>query len=567
MSLKSRFQRAVAFLATALLLFSLCFVHQSVTADVGKYGDPDTKKVPADTIKNFLTPVALYKIEHGIGGYGKKIEVDEKTGKETLYYVFPLNRELSALHNGLPIYGSPEDIKANFDYSERPGFKEDPNGAYWAVKQGDIYVPAKPNTPDAVRGWFRYAGVSDFGLPLTEIRFPPDVSYRAVTNKVKILRDPWNDSIARDISEVARAYYEGNKPNNLDQMFETWLRDYMYTDMKGQTLRDALLQAGLNPDNYGELKHYVMPVTNQSGEAAAVVLILQYPDRQIVYRTYERVERNNPYNFTLTTIPGSGVPVSSKISYKAKIKFDRNVIYTKYHPTVSREAIDSKRHSYVKIDVRIWDIGYYRKVPIYEKKTEYDDEDNPYTAVVLKGYNLEFVPATEVRYKDPYARVVRYRNAGIRYEYPYKIENLQVGSNSISYTVYFMFEKAGRSNPNEESYITAINYNSSTDSKIFFPFEVKIDNQSFEVNTLVKDNVPINTFTATLVDPPGPDRTKIYRVLHLREKRTENCVLTTNGQLSFTAQVSYLNATPQIGIFRTSDASLTWSIERNIYPQ
>lgn len=61
-----------------------------------------------------------------------------------------------------------------------------------------------------------------------------------------------------------------------------------------------------------------MPVTNQSGEAAAVVLILQYPDRQIVYRTYERVERNNPYNFTLTTIPGSGVPVSSKISYKAK---------------------------------------------------------------------------------------------------------------------------------------------------------------------------------------------------------------------------------------------------------
>lgn len=50
----------------------------------------------------------------------------------------------------------------------------------------------------------------------------------------------------------------------------------MFTDMKGQTLRDAFLQAGLNPDDMNTLMHHVVPVTNQKGEAAAVVLILQY---------------------------------------------------------------------------------------------------------------------------------------------------------------------------------------------------------------------------------------------------------------------------------------------------
>lgn len=572
MSFKSRLKRAAAFLVAALLLFSSCFICPQKTK--AGYGEPEPGEVPANLIKEYLTDEALQKLYNGDDSDGYFVKTIYIGNTPIERYHFPLNNELTALHNGLPVYGSPEDIKENFDYSERPGFKEDPNGAYWAVKnEKGIYIPAKPNTPGAVRGWFRYAGISDAGRVLSEIKFPPDVPYRAVTDKIKIVKDPWNNPIARDISEVVQLYYKEIKKGetklnaNDTQWFETWIRDYMFTDMKGQTLRDAFLQAGLNPDDMNTLMHHVVPVTNQAGEAAAVVLILQYPDGQIVYRTYERVERNNPYNFTLTTIPGSGVPVSSKISYKAKVKFDRNVIYTKYHPTVSSQAIDSKRHSYVKIDVRIWDIGYYRKVPVYDTKIEYDDEGNPYTAVVFKGYNLEFVPATEVSYKDPYARVVRYRDAGIRYESPYKIENLQVGQNSISYTVYFMFEKAGRSNPSEESNIFAINYNSSTDSKIFFPFEVKINDQSFEVNTLVKDNVPVNTFTATLVDPPGPDKTKIYRILHLREKKTENCVLTTDGQLSFTAQVSYLNATPQIGIFRTSDASLTWSIERNIYPQ
>jgi len=555
---KMMFRRAAAFFVAALFLLSLCFVHQSTKADVGQYGEPEPLPVPAGTIKDHLSPEALYKIEHGIDGYGKKEKKDVST--TVIYYIFPFNRELSALHGGLPVYGSPEDIKENFDYSERPGFKEDPNGAYWAVKNDQgIYVPAKPGTPGAVRGWFRYAGVSDKYVPATEIKFPPDVPYRAVTNGVEILKDPWTNPIARSISEVAQAYYKGNKPNNLDQMFEIWLRDYMYADMRGQTLRDALLQAGINPDDYENLKHYVMPVTGQGGKAAAVVLILKYPDGQLVYRTYERVTEEP------TGYWGGGR--TSKISYKATLKFDRNVIYTKYHPTVSSQAIDSKRHSYVKIDVRIWDIGYYRKVPVYDTKTEYDDQGNPYTTVVLKGYNLDFTPATEVSYKAPYARVVRYRNAGIKEESPFKVENIQVSQNSISYTVYFMFEKAGRSNPNEESTLVYTNYESETDSKIFFPFAAKVDGQTIDVDTLVKDNVPVNTFTTTLVDPPGPDKTKIYRVLHLRERKIENCVLTTDGRLSFNEHVSYLNKTPQIGIFRTSDERLTWSVERNIYPQ
>jgi len=555
---KMMFRRAAAFFVAALFLLSLCFVHQSTKADVGQYGEPEPLEVPAGTIKDHLSPEALYKIEHGIDGYGKR-EVKD-VSPTVIYYIFPFNRELSALHGGLPVYGSPEDIKENFDYSERPGFKEDPNGAYWAVKNDQgIYVPAKPGTPGAVRGWFRYAGVSDKYVPATEIKFPPDVPYRAVTNGVEILKDPWTNPIARSISEVAQAYYKGNKPNNLDQMFEIWLRDYMYADMRGQTLRDALLQAGINPDDYENLKHYVMPVTGQGGKAAAVVLILKYPDGQLVYRTYERVTEEP------TGYWGGGR--TSKISYKATLKFDRNVIYTKYHPTVSSQAIDSKRHSYVKIDVRIWDIGYYRKVPVYDTKTEYDDQGNPYTTVVLKGYNLDFTPATEVSYKAPYARVVRYRNAGIKEESPFKVENIQVSQNSISYTVYFMFEKAGRSNPNEESTLVYTNYESETDSKIFFPFAAKVDGQTIDVDTLVKDNVPVNTFTTTLVDPPGPDKTKIYRVLHLRERKIENCVLTTDGRLSFNEHVSYLNKTPQIGIFRTSDERLTWSVERNIYPQ
>jgi len=555
---KMMFRRAAAFFVAALFLLSLCFVHQSTKADVGQYGEPEPLEVPAGTIKDHLSPEALYKIEHGIDGYGKREVKDVST--TVIYYIFPFNRELSALHGGLPVYGSPEDIKENFDYSERPGFKEDPNGAYWAVKNDQgIYVPAKPGTPGAVRGWFRYAGVSDKYVPATEIKFPPDVPYRAVTNGVEILKDPWTNPIARSISEVAQAYYKGNKPNNLDQMFEIWLRDYMYADMRGQTLRDALLQAGINPDDYENLKHYVMPVTGQGGKAAAVVLILKYPDGQLVYRTYERVTEEP------TGYWGGGR--TSKISYKATLKFDRNVIYTKYHPTVSSQAIDSKRHSYVKIDVRIWDIGYYRKVPVYDTKTEYDDQGNPYTTVVLKGYNLDFTPATEVSYKAPYARVVRYRNAGIKEESPFKVENIQVSQNSISYTVYFMFEKAGRSNPNEESTLVYTNYESETDSKIFFPFAAKVDGQTIDVDTLVKDNVPVNTFTTTLVDPPGPDKTKIYRVLHLRERKIENCVLTTDGRLSFNEHVSYLNKTPQIGIFRTSDERLTWSVERNIYPQ
>uniref|UniRef100_A0A7C5Z0L8 Uncharacterized protein n=1 Tax=Caldicellulosiruptor owensensis TaxID=55205 RepID=A0A7C5Z0L8_9FIRM len=560
---RSMCNRATTFLVAALFLFSLCSVHQSTVADVGQYGEPEPLTVPADKIKKHLSPEALYKIEHGINGYGKKEKYEG--GSVIVYYVIPFNRELSALHKGLPIYGSPEDVKENFDYSERPGFKEDPKGAYWAIKnEKGIYIPVKPGTAGAVRGWFRYAGISNFGMPATEINFPPDVPYRAVNKGVKILRDPWTNPVARSISEVVRAYYEGNRPNSYDQMFEIWLKDYMYADMKGQTLRDALLQAGLNPDDYENLKHYVMPVTDQKEEkAAAVVLILQYPDGQMVYRTYERVEsypsNDSPYD--------QGYLMPAKVSYKATIKFDRNVIYTKYHPTVSSQAIDPKRQSYVRIDVRIWNIGYYIKVPEYDTVTWRDSEGNPYTAVILKGYNLEFIPATEVSYVPPYARVVRYKGAGIKIESPYRVENVQTLSNSISYTVYFMFDKAGKSNPSEESNITNINYNSSTDSKIFFPFIAKINGQTFNVNTLVKDNVPVNTFTATLVDPPGPDKTKIYRVLHLREKKTENCVLTTDGQLSFTAQVSYLNTTPQIGIFRTSDASLTWSIERNIYPQ
>jgi len=170
---KMMFRRAAAFFVAALFLLSLCFVHQSTKADVGQYGEPEPLKVPAGTIKDHLSPEALYKIEHGIDGYGKKEEKDVST--TVIYYIFPFNRELSALHGGLPVYGSPEDIKENFDYSGRPGFKEDPNGAYWAVKNDQgIYVPAKPDTPGAVRGWFRYMGISDKGVPITEIRFPPD---------------------------------------------------------------------------------------------------------------------------------------------------------------------------------------------------------------------------------------------------------------------------------------------------------------------------------------------------------------------------------------------------------
>lgn len=43
---------------------------------------------------------------------------------------------------------------------------------------------------------------------MSEIKFPPDVPYRAVTDKIKIVKDPWYNQTARDISEVVRLYYE-----------------------------------------------------------------------------------------------------------------------------------------------------------------------------------------------------------------------------------------------------------------------------------------------------------------------------------------------------------------------
>ncbi|MGB9801961.1 MAG: hypothetical protein ACPLSX_03260, partial [Arcobacter sp.] len=47
------------------------------------------------------------------------------------------------------------------------------------------------------------------------------------------------------------------------------------------------------------------------------------------------------------------------VSYKAQIDFDRDVVYTLWHPSEASIAIDPQKHSYLMIHVEVRDIGYW----------------------------------------------------------------------------------------------------------------------------------------------------------------------------------------------------------------
>ncbi|ADQ41580.1 hypothetical protein Calkr_2113 [Caldicellulosiruptor acetigenus I77R1B] len=520
-------------------------------------------RVPASQIDEYLTDSAKAKLFNGDKSDGYYVEQGVIKNNPVTYYVFPLNRILQD-RKGIYVFGDPNDIKGNFT-NARPGFIEDQNGIYFAVKEGNFYRYTPFPSSNTVRGWFRYAGISELGKPLTEIKFPPDVKYRPVGPGVRFLKEPWNNPTARSISLIIDQYARFRAAGGDLQFAWASIHVSHYSDMYGQSLADALSKAGLDTSE-DTLKLYFVPVTDQSKNIAALVGILIYPDGQLVYRTYQKVYNPSTYPYSSNTPPqGTG---DKAVSYKASLEFDRNVIYTKYHPTRESEAIDSERHSYVKIKVRIWDVGIYKAEPQYMQG-------------IFIGCSLSYEPAKSVQYETPVARIVRYKDAGIKYEFPYKIEDVVQNGNSISYTVYFIFEKAGRIDPAEKSNAAFTNfYTSLRDSKIMFPFIAQFGSgQEYRVS-LIKDNVPVNTFKVTLVNPPGPDTTKIYRVQDLGKTLIDRSIF-VNGQLSYsdTTKVKYLywklvdgnltydwkEITPDL---RTTynGTKLTWQVVREIYP-
>lgn len=185
-------------------------------------------------------------------------------------------------------------------------------------------------------------------------------------------------------------------------------------------------------------------------------------------------------------------PNGNAVSYKAKLTFDRNYIYTKWHKTKPEEAIDPEQHSYVKVHVKVWDIGYWtqHKGTSGEKILEF------------KKLNVRDVP-------QPYARIVRYKNMGTMVVQPYKVENLTINGNSFEYDAWFMFEKAGRYNLDERTDSTTGIPQETQDSKMIFPFVVE---ELGLCETLIKDHFAVNAFNPTEADPPREDVTKFYSI-------------------------------------------------------
>ncbi|MBE3591713.1 MAG: DUF11 domain-containing protein [Thermoanaerobacter sp.] len=261
---------------------------------------------------------------------------------------------------------------------------------------------------------------------------------------------------------------------------------------------------------------------------------------------YYRLEPREsvPYMKTIYVHPKN---TSLPVSYKAQIDFDRDVVYTMWHPSEASIAIDPERHSYLKIHVEVRDIGYWT-----------------YEYGVNKEKILRFVPLKVLDVPKPETFIVRYRNAGTQIIKPVKFENLVINNNSFSYDAYFEYPKAGKIDLNEETdLLNPLNMNTSQDSKLIIPFVVE---HFGEVRTLIKDHVAVNAFNPTFADPPGPDRTVFFRIYGLGEKITDNYVL-KDGVLTRGTPDPMMYPPQKIGKFKEPlDNKLQWILIRNVFP-
>ncbi|SDF14768.1 conserved repeat domain-containing protein [Thermoanaerobacter thermohydrosulfuricus] len=238
---------------------------------------------------------------------------------------------------------------------------------------------------------------------------------------------------------------------------------------------------------------------------------------------------------------------SLPVSYKAQIDFDRDVVYTMWHPSDPSIAIDPEKHSYLKIHVEVRDIGYWT-----------------YEYGVNGEKILRFVPLKVLGVPQPETFIVRYRNARTQIIKPVMFENLVINGNSFSYDAYFEYPKAGKIDLNEETdLLNPLNVDTSQDSKLIIPFVVE---HFGEVRTLVKDHVAVNAFNPTFANPPGPDRTVFFRIYGLGEKVTDNYIL-KDGAVTRDNPDPAMFPQPKIGkSVEKIDNKLQWIIERNVYP-
>lgn len=261
---------------------------------------------------------------------------------------------------------------------------------------------------------------------------------------------------------------------------------------------------------------------------------------------YYRLEPREsvPYMKTIYVHPKN---TSLPVSYKAQIDFDRDVVYTMWHPSEASIAIDPERHSYLKIHVEVRDIGYWT-----------------YEYGVNKEKILRFVPLKVLDVPEPETFIVRYRNAGTQIIKPIRFENLVINGNSFSYDAYFEYPKAGKIDLNEETdLLNPLNMNTSQDSKLIIPFVVE---HFGEVRTLIKDHVAVNAFNPTFADPPGPDRTVFFRIYGLGEKIIDNYILKDGAPTRDTPD-PMMYPPQKIGKFKEPlDNKLQWILIRNVFP-
>jgi hypothetical protein len=249
------------------------------------------------------------------------------------------------------------------------------------------------------------------------------------------------------------------------------------------------------------------------------------------------------YMKTLQIYPENNSPVS----YKAQITFDRDVVYTLWHPSVPSIAIDSERHSFLKVHVKVTDIGYWT-----------------YEYGVNREKILRFVPLDLTKVDEPETLVVRYKDAGRQTITPKYIKNLKQDKNSFEYDAYFEYPKAGQIDLNDIYYANQGISPYTKDTKMVFPFEVE---KYGKVDTLVKDNVAINAFDPTFANPPGPDVTYFERIHGLGIARVDHYLLKDN-KLYLTMQPDPLmQPVPFIGRKDTQiDNKLEYDVDHQVYP-
>lgn len=246
---------------------------------------------------------------------------------------------------------------------------------------------------------------------------------------------------------------------------------------------------------------------------------------------------------------------SGPVSYKAQITFDRDVVYTKWHPTVERLYTPWTGHqSYVKVHVKVTDIGYWT-----------------YEYGVNKEKILRFVPLKVTDIEKPITNIVRYKGMGHENVTPVYFNVTKQTNNSFEYDAIFMYDKAGQVDLNDvyfaDKYINngidPITDKSTSDSKMIFPFKVQYYG---EVKSLVKDHVAVNAFNPTYANPPGPDETVFVRIYDLGLSRVDHYIM-KDGKLSLTEKPDPLmHPIPYIGRTDTNGKTLEYDVDHQVYP-